>query len=281
MKLKSAARYFDTCPVYDAYTGALLFKAQTSTFLESSVEGSTSARRVISLDPDLVIPDHSCILALGQIWVTGASNPDEWGGSAIRKAYWTKLATDSLLMYSPGAILIGNNGIPLYGNKKFLRESINTQTDSELDPCWDIAVSTSTTIERGYFLKSGSTLFRVRMTYSDLDGFMTLQSDEVEEAITSIVVSTSSVYNPVTDSYGVSTTTVNGIILDYSKAYTKTAITDIKSEQGDVCCLIKSNLVTVKTGQQLDIQSGKFKGSWRILSALTELDVWKLHIRRL
>ena len=102
MRLKNAARYFDTCPVYDAYTGETLFKIQTSTFLESSTEGSTAARRVISLDPKLEVPEHSCILALDQIWITGASNPDEWNGSAIRKAYWTKLATDSLNLLTPG-----------------------------------------------------------------------------------------------------------------------------------------------------------------------------------
>ena len=35
MKLKNASRYFDTCPVYDGYTGAMLFKVQASTFMES------------------------------------------------------------------------------------------------------------------------------------------------------------------------------------------------------------------------------------------------------
>lgn len=280
MKLKNVARYFDTCPVYDAYTGALLFKIQTSTFLESSAEGSTAARRVVSLDPTLNVPAHSCILALEQIWITGASNPDEWKGSAIRKAYWTKLATDNFTLLTPAQAASNTAGTPLFGSKKFLRDSLNGATDAELDPVWDISVSKSATAGRGYFLKSGSTLYRVRMEYDDVDGFKTCQSDEVDEPVTAVSFTTTSAYNPVTDSYSPIYNTVNCVTLDYAKAYTKTSVTDIKPEQGDICCLVSQAAVTPKTGQQLSIQAGKFKGSWRVLASLEELDAWKLHLRR-
>lgn len=280
MKLKNVARLFDTCPVYDAYSGALLFKIQTSTFLESSVEGSTAARRVISLAPELNVPTHSCILALDQIWIAGASNPDEWQGSAIRKAYWTKRATDNLKLLTPAEAATNATGVPLFGSKKFLRNSLNGATDSELDPVWEISVSTSVSVERGYFLKSGNTLYRVRVDYNDLDGFKTCQSDEVDEPVTSVSFTTSEVYDPIKDSYLPQQLSMTAVTLDYAKAYTKTSATDLKAEQGDLCMVVSKGSFTPKVGQEITIHSGKFSGTWRVLSPLSELDSWKLHIRR-
>jgi hypothetical protein len=281
MKLKNAARYFDTCPVYDAYSGALLFKIQTSTFLESAAEGSTAARRVISLDPKLVIPEHSCILALDQIWIAGANNPDEWKGSAIRKAYWTKLATDSMSLLKPGEAAMGLSGCKIFGSKQYLRESLNGATDSELDPVWEISLSANAEASRGYFLKSANTLYRVRVEYNDLNGFKTCQSDEVDEPVTQVSFTTSSVYNPVADTYAPSYVSTTAITLDYAKAYTKVSATDIKSEQGDLCMVVSKLSVAPKVGTELQISSGKFEGRWRILALLSEHDSWKLHIRRI
>ena len=280
MQLKKASRFFDTCPVYDAYSGAALFKIQTSTFLESSAEGSTAARRVISLDPALNVPAHSCILALGQIWITGASNPDEWNGSVIRKAYWTKLATDSMTLLTPGQAASTQAGQAIFGSKAYLRDALNGGTDSQLDPVWDISLSANATAPRGYFLKSANTLYRVRVSYQDVDGFRTCQSDEVDEQVTNVTFTTSPTYNPVTDSYDPVYTATAAVTLDYAKTYVKISATDVKSEVGDLCMVIAKSSATISTSQNLDISSGKFKGAWRVLSVLPEHDAWNLHIRR-
>jgi hypothetical protein len=280
MRLKKASRFFDTCPVYDAYSGLPLFKIQTSTFLESSAEGSTAAKRVISLDPDIVLPAHSCILALGQIWITGASNPDEWNGTAIRKAYWTKLATDNLTLLTPGQAASSAVGQALFGSKAYLRDSLNGGADAQLDPVWDISISANTVAPRGYFLKSANTLYRIRISYQDVDGFKTCQSDEIDEPVTGVVFTTSATYNPVSDTYAPVLLSVTAITLDYAKTYEKISTTDIKAELGDICMIVEKTAVTVATGQSLTINSGKFKGTWRVLSVLSEHDAWNLHIRR-
>ena len=280
MKLKSAARFFDTCPVYDAYSGALLFKIQTSTFLQSSAEGSTAARRVASLDPNLNLPDHNCILALGQIWIAGASNPDEWAGSAIRKAYWTRLATDDMKLLTPSEAALSATGTRVFGCKKYLRESLNGGADSQLDPVWEVFLSSNLSAPRGYFLKSANTLYRVRVSYQDVDGFRTCQSDEVDEPVTNVSFTTNSVYNPTTDSYDPTYITTTAVTLDYAKTYVKTAATDVKAEAGDLCMVVSKSSLVVAAGQNLDISSGKYKGAWRVLSALSEHDAWNLHIRR-
>lgn len=281
MKLKQVSRYFDTCPVYDAYTGNLLFKIQTSTFLESAAEGSTAARRVVSLDPTLNVPPHSCILALDQIWITGASNPDEWKGDAIRKAYWTKLATDNLALLTPGQACLKQVGVPVFGSKQFLRDSLNGATDAELDPVWDISLSKSVLALRGYFLKSANTLYRVRVAYDDLDGFKTCQSDEVDEPVTQISFRSTAVYNPVKDTYDPTYVSTTGILLDYPKSYVKIAETSPKPLQGDLNLVVAKAMVSPATGLELQVHEGKHQGYWRVLAYVEEHDSWKMHVRRL
>lgn len=282
MKLKNAARFFDTCPVYDAYSGALLFKAQTSTFLESSVEGSTAARRVISVAPEVTIPTHSCILALQQLLLIGASNPDEWAGSTIRAAYWTKRVTDSFKLLTPAEACNNAAGTVAYGQRQYLRETINTQTDSELDPMWNIFLSKSLSPVTGYFLKGPNTLYRIRLSYEDIDGFRTCQSDEVTGGTVAITVTGSNTtYNPVTDTYTPVSYNSTGIVLDYHKSFTRRTQGDYKVESGDVCLVVPKASVVAVQGMELTIQAGsKLAGKWRVLDYLDEVDSWNLHIRR-
>lgn len=280
MRLKSASRYFDTCPVYDAYTGALLFKIQTSTFLESTSEGSTAARRVISLDPSFNIPDHNCLLVLNQLWVVGASNPDEWNGTQIRKAYWTKLVTDNFALLTPGQAALSASGSAVFGSKEYLRESLNSVSDAELDPVWSICISRNSAASRGYFLKSANTLYRVRVSYSDLDGFLTCQSDEVDYKGLYVSFTNTAKYNAVTDSYNPTIVTTTGILLDYGKSFVKPTATGTQAVPGDMSLIVAKAAVVATVGQEVTVQESRYKGSWRILSVTEEHDALNLHIRR-
>jgi hypothetical protein len=280
MKLKNAAKFFDTCQVYDGYSGASLFKVQTSTFLESSPAGSTSARRAISLAPTLVPPSHSCILVLDQLWLLGAENPDEWAGSAIRRAYWTRKVTDQFRILTPSQALLNSAGTLAYGARQFLRESINTQTDSELDPVWDIAFSSSLKPGRGTFLKSASSLYRVRMLYEDLDGFTTCQSDEVDEPVRTLTFKSSNAYDPVQDTYSEITVNAKVILLDYQKAFSKREVVEHKVQAGDLIAVVSPQQVIPMVGQRVRIETAsRYAGEWNVLKVSSELDAKYLHIR--
>lgn len=280
MRLKSAAKYFDTCPVYDAYSGNLLFKVQTSTFLESAAEGSTAARRVISIAPNLNIPTHNCILAMDQLWVVGANNPDEWNGSQIRKAYWTKRVTDNFKLLTPGQAALSGTGTPVFGSKQYLKDTPNSVTDAELDPMWDIAISANSAASRGYFLKSANTLYRIRVAYNDLDGFLTCQSDEVYEKVVYASIASTARYNPVTDKYNPTIVTTTAVLLDYYKSYVKTTATGVQPVAGDLTMILAKAAVVVSVGQEITIQESRYKGTWRVLAVTDEHDALNLHIRR-
>ncbi len=281
MRLKSAARYFDTCPVYDAYSGAYLFKMQTSTFLESAVEGSTAARRVVSLDPALTPPTHSAILAVNVLMLLGGETIDEWAGEAIRKAYWVKTVTDNFSMLTPGQAALGSAGTACFGQKKFLRETINTATDSELDPMWRIFLSKSLNPARGTILKSATTLYRVRMGFEDVDGFRTVQCDELDSPVVRVTMTANRVYDPVTDTYKPSTVTYQALAIDASKAYADMSEASEKVKPGDISLVVSKSSATPGMGTEYSFATGCYQGRWSVVAVMSELDSWLLQLRRL
>lgn len=100
MKLKQALGILIPVLFTMLTLGKLCLRFKTANFMERATEGSTATRRVISVDPSITMPSHSCILALDQILIVGGGNPDEWNGEVIRQAYWVKLATDTMTLLS-------------------------------------------------------------------------------------------------------------------------------------------------------------------------------------
>jgi hypothetical protein len=276
MKLKDAARHFDTCPVYDAYTGSLVARVQGSTFLESAKEGSTSARRVISAAPEVSFPSHSCLLLLDQIVLVGGMTPDEWNGSAIRKAYWIKRVTDSFTRFTPGQAALNSGGTATYGQREYLRETINSLSDSEIDPLWEIFLSPSLTVPNGTILKGVSTYYRVRSTFVDVDGFLTCMCDELDTSLTTVSFTTNGTYNPVSDTYGSTTVTTSALTVDFNKLYDYKTQADPKTAAGDQGLIVAQAAITPTNGQSVTI-SGQ---PWRVFSVSANLDAWLVQIRR-
>ena len=276
MELHAVAQVFDTCPVYDGYSGSYLFKAQTSTFLESSSEGSTSARRVLSLAPDIIPPTHSVVLILNQLTLLGYSNSDEWAGTEIRKAYWSKRVTDDFKILSPAQVVLGLIGQAAFGQKAYLKDTVNGVNNSDYDPQWNIFVSASLPLIKGSYLQSGTTLYRVRSSYLDIDGFRTATADEVESVVASVTFTTASTYDPITDSFTPSTTSAPCLVFDIYKDYTYQSEADPRNLAGDLALILAKSSITPKVGDNFTYAAQ----TWRVLALVSEQDAWKLHIRK-
>lgn len=278
MKLKNAAKYFDTCPVYDGYTGNLLFKVQASTFMEAAAEGSVSVRRTISLAPELTTPTHSVILLLGDRYVLGEENFDEWSGEAVRKTCWTRKVSDSFAVSTPNGVLSYTVSFNAYGQKRQLKETTLLDS-SRMETYWEVSLSASITVAAGSFLKSNSIYYRVRNTYLDVDGFLTCTVDQLQHSPFSIGAVTGKVYDPVTDSYVGTSSAVQCLPLDYKICFNKQTQSDFSVAPGDMCFLLPGSL-SLKTGATFTVSSGNLEGSWRALNVVKELDAWLVHVRR-
>lgn len=271
------ANHFDDIQATDGYTAAPLFKVQTSTFLGASPDGSVSQKRIFSMAPNLTMPARGCIVALGERYVTGASILDGIYGAAIRRSYWAKMVTDSFELLTPGQACLGTSGTAAYGRRDYLKDVVNSQTDSEYDPFWEIFFTTSETVVKGGFMKVGSTFYRARSVHLDEAGFQNAASDELDAGSrVSVTFAQTGAYNPITDSYAAGSVTTDGFLLDRYKVYDLLSEADELNKQGDMTLIVAASAITPAVGRNVTIGSQ----SYRILNSTAEQDAWSLHVRR-
>lgn len=78
MSMREISRYFDRTQVFDIDTGALLFRGQFNNYDGSKRDAFAAYRRILSLDPDIVIPVSRCVSAMGKNWMLGDDQVDGW-----------------------------------------------------------------------------------------------------------------------------------------------------------------------------------------------------------
>jgi hypothetical protein len=288
MEFSDVNRFFDTDPVFDGYTGASLFKAQTASFDDSSSDGATSRRRVLQLAPGLVIPTRRVVLLYGDRWVIGNGTPDGFGGAPVRQHFTMKRATDLLALLTPGQALAAAAGTPAYVQKMYFKDVVNSLTDSEYDTQWNIFVAPNEPAGKGTFLRDAQgRFFRVRNDYLPTEGLRVLQTDSLDVAALQTGRFPSGTYNPVTEELTAGVVVVPTLWMDVPVFYRFRHISDDKVQPGDRAVFVPHNLV-VQPGDLFTLEattwSEYFAGmegrAWRVLTVQDEMtDAKALHVR--
>lgn len=274
MKLSNAAIYFDRDPLFDGYTGASLYSGQTASFDDSSQDGATNRRRVLSLAPDLAIPARRVVTLYGDRWLVGTGTPDGFQGTAIRRHYSMKRVTDLMALLTAAQALSAAAGTPAYVQKAYFKDSVNALTDAEYDAFWNVFVAPDEPVGKGSFLRDAAgRLYRVRNDYLPVEGLRVCQSDELEETALQSCVFTTGTFNPVTE-VASGTTTVNCIVLEASKFYRFRHVSESQVQAGD-CMVLAPTSVTPTVGMTFT-QGGLRR---RVLSVQSEGGAWALHAR--
>lgn len=275
MSLHAAAKHFDTCPVVDGYTLAALWSCQFSSFNDSNVVGSTSTRRILSMAPDLALPARRVIKIFDDRWLVGDGNPDEWEGTIIRQSFNMKKATDLSAILTPAQACAAAIGTPAYSHKTYLKDTINNLTDSEYDPFWNIFFAPGETIDKGYFVRNGSTLYRVRAKYIPLEDLAIVQCDQLDAGPVSATFETGAI-DEVTEIRAAGTVTTPVILLDFVKAYGYQTAADPRAVAGDQAMVVAASALTPTAGMRVTASSV----AYRVINTLAQLDGWLLHVRR-
>jgi hypothetical protein len=276
MDLHGAAIFFDTDPITDGYTGSPLFDAQASSFDDSSSDGATSRRRILSTGPDIVIPTRRCVVLDGAQWLVGLGTVDSFGGSPIRQHFTMKRVTDLVALLTPAQAVAAATGTPAYCQKMYFKDTSNALTDSEYDAQWNIFVAPGEVVGKGYFLRDRlGILYRVRNDYLPTEGLRILQSDQLDiEAVQSCVFDTGT-FNPVTEARTAGTTTVTGIQVDMPKFYRFRHVSDETIQPGDVALYLPASLA-LKQGMTFTMAGVKC----RVMAFQAEMDAQVAHVRR-
>lgn len=274
MDLHDAAAYFDDDPVLDGYTGALLFYGQSSSFDASKSDGSTFRRRSLSVAPGITLPPRQVLSIFGERWVAGYGTPDGFAGEPIRTSFNLKHVTDNLSILTPAEALAAAVGTQTWVHKIYLREQVNSQTDSEYDPQWNIFLSPNEAVSKGTFFRAADgTLYRTREEYMSIEGLRVAVSDQLDEPLLSATFK-GGVFDAVQDKFTGADTVVNAILLDISKLYRLRERSDGALAPGDIAVLVP-NSVGAKTGSRFTLAGRE----WIVRSAQPELDATMLHAR--
>ena len=270
------ASHFDDVSVYDAYTDAFAFQAQFNTFDESSTDGSIVKKRTMSTRPGLVVPARRVIKFVDEVWIVGDGNTDAFQDTKVRSAYWLKKATEVSSILTPAQACSGAAGTSLYVHRAYLKDVVNSGSDSEYDPFWNFYISQTEVTGKGYFFKAGGVLYRVRATpHLDLNGLILAACDELDAGSEVSVLVAGQTYNPVTDTYSGTPVTVGGLLFDMYKNYKLETGADPKMHSGDMTLLVP-NTAAINVGASLTISGQR----WQVISKTEDVDAWNLHVRR-
>jgi len=275
MRFLNAAKAFDKTPVYNAYTSRALYKGQMGAFETSNSEGSIAKRRVFSLAPGLAIPARRCISWLDEIWIVGAGSADGFA-SAIRQSFWVRKSSESLTIRTPSQVVLASGGTAAYAQLEYLKDTVNSTSDADYDPQYEIFFASDETLSKGYFLVGSSGIYRVRSVYLHLAGFNTAVSDKLDISAPATATFTTGAYVPATDTYSSASTAVSSLEIDRSKLYSLKTEADESYKAGDKTLLVSKTQITPTVGQELTYDSLP----WRVQQVTSEQDAWALHIRR-
>ncbi len=277
MRLKDAAKHFDKERIYDAYSGAFLFKCQSAGFDDSSSTGATARRRTLSVAPGTTIPTRRAVKLFDEFLIVSAKTSDGFLGTEVRESYGMKKSTGLLQAVTPGQACLSTSSTPFHAYKSYFKDLINVQTSSQYDLFWNIYCWTGENVSRGTFLRDATNrLFRVRNAYTDVEEFRVCETDELDaDALQTATFVTNGVLNPVTDSYP-SVTTVTGVIqVDFPKFYLFRTQNEAEVKPGDLTVFIAASVLTPKVGGVFTM-AGK---NYTIKAVVPELDSWAMHVR--
>lgn len=275
MDISEAAVFFDNDPVRDGYTDAYLFDGQVASYDDSSSDGATVRRRVMSAAPTVALPTRKVVSIYGDRWLAGRGTADGFQGATVRQHFNMKRVTDLVSVLTPEEARAEASGTLAYVHKLFLKDTVNSMTDSEYDCQFNVFIAPGETARKGSFLRdTEGRLYRVRNDYLPADEVRVLESDQLDiDALVTATFNTGT-YDPATDTVSAGTTTSKIIVLDTPKFYRFRHVSDDRIKPGDMTMFAASSL-NCQPGTEFEIAGVK----WEVLTVQPEIDLLAIHAR--
>lgn len=278
MRLLNAAKHFDKLEVRDAYSGKALFKAQFDLFDDSERDAIGIQRRTLSVAPDTTMPARYAVDApVGVKWVVGSlSNADTFLNKKIREKYTVQRVAGLARICTPSQVIAGTGGSEAYAGLAWLKDWREESVSSAAYPYYEIYFGLNEAVRPGDYVVLNGDVFRVRSSYKSEAGFKVAEADDLDAGVTSITITTSASFVPSTDSFTEATATIQALVVRFQANYEYQQDAAERFAPGDVSMLVsKATVVAAPLGAQV-LYDGFI---YRVLSAVTESDCWRLHLR--
>jgi len=279
MEFEDAAAFFNTTPVYDGYTNVLLFYARTSSHDDHSSSGATSRRRTLTTEPGNAAPLRSVVSTLGDRWLVGSSNIDNFDGAPIRISFDLKKVTALATLVTPGQAASNAAGVDLYIRHEWYRDQSDTMTSAAYYTMWNVFYAGTEPLVTGALLRlADGSLMRVRNQYLAQERLHIAECDQLDSDARQLAhfnttgrldIANDKLETDVRDAYILS--------LDVSKFFKYSDKADANYEPGDRLFLVAQTAVPdPKVGMQLTVGSAR----WQVMQVTPESDAWALRVRR-
>lgn len=274
MKLKNVSKFFDKTKAVDAYNSRYSFKCQVEPLDMYRTEGTRIKIRNMSTAPEVVIPVRRVIKIDDQAYIVSDSSLDHWSGEAIRSRYVLQGADHVVEIRTIAQVLENVPGVQAFASIDFNKYGTDERDSSEYHPQYHIYFGKET-VEEDYIVHTTSSNYLVKNSYLTPAGIVDALANELDDPVVQVTVSTGRSYNPVTDSYTATASSVRAVLVRWQEYFEYLTQGSTKYERGDAQLFVLP-AVQAKAGDTVSISGEDF----RVLSHLDRTGYRALHIRR-
>lgn len=274
MKLKNAARYFDTTQAVDAYNSTTKVKCQLEPLDMYRTEGTRIKVRNMSTAVGVAIPARKVIKIDSQAYLVSDSSYDYWKKEAVRARYVIQGADYVVEIRTIKEVLEETPGTLAYASIDFNKYSTDERDSSEYHPQYHIFFGNEE-VGEDYIVSTSDRFFLVRNSYRTPSGLIDALSNQLDSPVTDSATLNSREYQPITDSYVDTPTTVRCLRIRWQDHFTYLSQGTQKYERGDAQILLPLSM-SPSTSDHITLSDGV----WVVLSVQTKAGYHSLHVRR-
>ncbi len=277
MKLTDTVKYFTTEIFTSAFDVNTTFNGKINPFAEVTNSGSTASRRILETEFGTSIPAGRVVISpAAEKYIVANKNIDFWGGSAVRAKYPILPVSVMGSVGSVSEVLadsIADEAVYCY--PFFARRIPNDKERSDYFTGYELYFSSEKTFIRSDIVVLGGDHYRLTTdTWIDSAGYSVAQSVKLEDPMQDLDFVGNSAYNPVTDTYTLTTISDVTCLVEYIELdYVHEALGYKKLEVGDrAISFLKSEVASCAVGDSI--------GDYEIMSVDSNTSHWQVHGRK-
>ena len=273
MRIRRISKRFDKDQLYDAYTGATLFKGQFATFEGRQVDGTFNRRRTVSYSPDHSLPPRRCVKVYDEVWIMSEPMVDGFQGEPVRVTCSARKSNGLFQVLTAGELL---NKVGTREAHAFLRYLKGTAEpgSSSLQPYYEASLSLTETDLAGKFYTDGNIILHGRMEANAAEGFSVVECDMIGGSEAWVKVKLPGVFDPV-ELTEVPGAEIDGLLVERYSFFTKYDQAQENNYHGDKTLIVSKSSMAVPEG------SLTLQGSTLPILGVEDLgDGWALHVRK-
>ena len=274
MKLKNVSKFFDKTKAVDAYNSRYSFKCQVEPLDMYRTEGTRIKIRNMSTAPGVTIPARRVIKIDDQAYIVSDSSLDHWSGEAIRSRYVLQGADHVVEIRTISQVLEDVPGVQAYASIDFNKYSTDERDSSEYHPQYHIFLGEGTATEHAIIHTTERT-YLVKSSYKTPSGLYDAICNELDDPVIDAATFKSRTYNPITDSFTDSSSTIRCIRLRWQDYFEYLTLGSEKFERGDIQVLVPLS-VALGTADVVELSDGP----WKALAVVDRSGFRAAHLRR-